>query len=131
MKINTVCIIDDDRIYQLTSIKILERINVANNILVFSDGEKAYNFLSEMVSNENALPDVIFLDVNMPFMDAWQFLDAFTALKPKLAKDITIYVISSSISEMDVERAKSIEAVKDYFVKPITLDQYAKMLTSV
>ncbi len=128
MKINTICIIDDDQIYQITSRKMLERINITKNILIFSDGGEALNFLVATVANKEALPDVIFLDVNMPFMDAWQFLEAFSELKPKLAKDIIIYVISSSISEADVDRAKNIEAVTDYFVKPITIAQYAQML---
>lgn len=131
MKVNTICIIDDDLIYQITSKKMLERINVTNNILVFSDGEDAYKFLAEKASNADELPDIIFLDVNMPFMDAWQFLEAFTILKTLITKHIIIYVISSSISDTDIQRAKNIEAVKDYFVKPITIDQYAELLKSV
>ena len=131
MKINTICIIDDDLIYRITSKKMLERINATNNILVFSDGEEAFKFLTEKVSCPQELPDIIFLDVNMPFMDAWQFLEAFTFLKPQIVKHIVIYVISSSISNTDIERAKNIEAVKDYFVKPITLDQYAELLKTV
>ena len=131
MKMNTICIVDDDEVYQITSRKMIERVYTAKNILVFSNGAEAFHFLSEMASNEDVLPDVIFLDVNMPYMDAWQFLDAFGELKPKLIKQITIYVISSSVSHSDIERARSIKAVKDYYIKPITMEQYAHMLEGI
>jgi CheY-like chemotaxis protein len=128
MSISTICIVDDDRVYQVTTKKMLERIAVTNNILVFSDGIEAFQYISEMVSDKDALPDVIFLDINMPFMNAWEFLEAYTHIQPQLAKPITIYVISSSISDTDIERAKKIEHVKDYYVKPISIHQYALML---
>lgn len=129
MKMNTICIVDDDEVYQITSRKMIERVYTAKNILVFSNGAEAFHFLSEMASNEDVLPDIIFLDVNMPYMDAWQFLDAFGTLK--LIKQITIYVISSSVSHSDIERARSIKAVKDYYIKPITMEQYAHMLEGI
>lgn len=128
MNRSTVCIVDDDKVYQITTKKMLERIASTNNILVFSDGTEAFQYLSEMASNKDALPDVIFLDINMPFMNAWEFLDAYTQLKPHLTKPITIYIISSSISDVDIQRAKNIEHVKDYYVKPMTMDQYAMLL---
>lgn len=131
MKVNTVCIVDDDYIYQVTSKKMIERICVTNNILVFSNGEEAFQFLLEMIADRDALPDVIFLDVNMPYMDAWQFLDAFETLKARLVKDIIIYVISSSVSQTDIERARKIPTVKDYYIKPITIDQYTEMLVGI
>ena len=131
MKMNTICIVDDDEVYRITSRKMIEKVYEAKNILVFENGAEAFQFLSEMALDEELLPDVIFLDVNMPYMDAWQFLEAFGILKPKLTKHITIYVISSSVSHTDIERAKSIEAVKGYYIKPVTLDQYSRMLMDV
>ena len=131
MKVNTVCIVDDDQIYQVTSKKMIERINATNNILIFSNGEEAFHFLLQTVSDTDALPDIIFLDVNMPYMDGWQFLEAFETIKFRLPKKITIYVISSSVSETDIQRAKKIPAVKDYYIKPISIDQYSEMLVGV
>ena len=131
MKVNTVCIVDDDQIYQVTSKKMIERINATNNILIFSNGEEAFHFLLQTVSDTDALPDIIFLDVNMPYMDGWQFLEAFETIKFRLPKKITIYVISSSVSETDIQRAKKIPTVKDYYIKPISMDQYSEMLVGV
>ena len=78
-----------------------------------------------------ALPDIIFLDINMPFMDGWQFLEEYTKIKPTLSKQIVIYVVSSSISEYDIERARNNSNVSDYFVKPITVDTYKTLIALV
>jgi CheY-like chemotaxis protein len=129
MKANIVCIIDDDIVYQITTKKILEKINGTKKIIVFSNGEEAFNYLSKVVSDEDALPDIILLDVNMPYMNAWQFLEAYSQLKSLLTKQIIIYIISSSVSDIDIQKAKSIEEVKDYFIKPISIAQYTAMLS--
>jgi len=127
----TICIVDDDRVYQIATRKMLERISNAYKILVFSDGQEAYQYIIENVENASALPDIILLDINMPNMNAWEFLDAYAEMKPSLQKNITIYVISSSLSESDIQRAKKIENVKEYYVKPVTTEQYLKMLDAV
>lgn len=131
MKVRTVCIIDDDLIYQVTSKKMIQHVNATNNILIFSNGQEAFHFLLQTVTDTDALPDIIFLDVNMPYMDAWEFLEAYETIKTKLVKEITIYVISSSVSEKDIERAKKIPVVKDYYIKPITIAQYSEILVGV
>lgn len=131
MKVSTVCIIDDDLIYQVTSKKMIQHVNATNNILIFSNGQEAFHFLLQTVTDTDALPDIIFLDVNMPYMDAWEFLEAYETIKTKLVKEITIYVISSSVSEKDIERAKKIPVVKDYYIKPITIAQYSEILVGV
>ncbi|HEY6977401.1 MAG TPA: response regulator, partial [Chitinophagaceae bacterium] len=62
-------------------------------------------------------------------MNAWQFLEAYSQLKSLLTKQIIIYIISSSVSDIDIQKAKSIEEVKDYFIKPISIAQYTAMLS--
>jgi CheY-like chemotaxis protein len=69
------------------------------------------------IENEN-LPDAILLDLNMPVMDGWQFLDEFVLLPIK--KEISIFIITSSIDPIDIEMAKKYSVVKDYIMKPIT-----------
>lgn len=127
----TICIVDDDRVYQIAARKMLERINNSYKILVFSDGQEAYQYITENTGNADALPDIILLDINMPNMNAWEFLDAYAAIKPSLPKSITIYVISSSLSESDIQRAKKIENVKEYYIKPVTTEQYLQMLNGI
>ncbi|MCA6441360.1 MAG: response regulator [Sediminibacterium sp.] len=118
-----ICIIDDDEVYQFTVTKTIQSQQLAKKILVFSDGEEALNFLSANIGDNNAVPDIIFLDINMPIMDGWQFLEEYIQLKPRIGKKVTLYMVSSSVDPADTQRAKKIEEVSDYIIKPITPDQ--------
>lgn len=118
-----ICIIEDDEVYQFTVTKNIQSQQLAKKILVFSDGEEALNFLSANIGDNNAVPDIIFLDINMPIMDGWQFLEEYIQLKPRIGKKVTLYMVSSSVDPADTQRAKKIEEVSDYIIKPITPDQ--------
>jgi CheY-like chemotaxis protein len=128
MKTDVISIIDDDSIYKFTIIKTIESVNIAKKIHVFNDGEEGLRFLTNNIEKEDDLPDVIFLDLNMPYMDGWEFLEEFAQLKSKLPKEIVIYVVSSSVSELDIERAKEISDVAAYMVKPITTDKFKTLI---
>lgn len=118
-----VCIVDDDDIYQFTMVKTLKSLRLAENIMTFSDGEEALDFMLDNLHNDKELPDVIFLDIDMPIMDGFQFMEEYVKLKPSLGKKITIYMVSSSVDPVDIERAKKISEIADYMVKPITHNQ--------
>ena len=121
-KIGTVCIVDDDDIYQFTVKYEIEQTQLVDHIKFFSDGEQAIHFLEKVFDQPSQLPDIVFLDINMPIMDGWGFLEEFAQLKPKLGKKITVYMVSSSNNEKDIERAKQINEVTDYIIKPVTRD---------
>ena len=90
--------------------------------MFFDDGEKAIRFITSALDKDDigVLPDVIFLDINMPIMDGWEFLEEYLRLKPRIGKKIVIYVVSSSIDMRDLDRARSISEVSDYIIKPIS-----------
>tara|TARA_R110000868_G_scaffold145181_2_gene365172 strand:- start:80673 stop:81092 length:420 start_codon:yes stop_codon:yes gene_type:complete len=114
-----ICIVDDDDIYQFTMVKTIESLQLVNNIIVFSDGEEALNFMLENLNKEDELPDVIFLDINMPIMDGFQFMEEYVKIKPELGKKILIYMVSSSVDPIDIARAKKISDISDYIIKPV------------
>lgn len=118
-KINTFCIVDDDDIYQFTTSLFLKKTELVNKIIVFSNGLQAINFLKDELGNIENIPDVVFLDVNMPVMDGWEFLEEYLIIKSMLPKTVVIYMVSSSVDEKDVLKAKSISALSGYLVKPI------------
>ncbi|WP_299252018.1 response regulator [uncultured Lacinutrix sp.] len=113
------CIVDDDDIYQFTIKKTIESLNLAKKIIAFSDGEEALDFMIKNLNNDEELPDVILLDINMPIMDGFQFMEEYIQIKPKLDKKITIYMVSSSVDQTDIDRANRISDVSDYIIKPI------------
>jgi len=126
-----ICIVDDDEIYQYTITKTIETYKLSRSILVFSDGEEALDFMIENVGNKKDLPDVIFLDINMPIMDGFQFMEEYVKLAPKVGKKITIYMVSSSVDPADIERAKKISEISDYIIKPINSNQLKKIINSL
>lgn len=123
-----IAVIDDDSVYQFTASRTLKATELAHEILQFQNGQEALTFLREGAVNNHTLPDIIFLDINMPITDGWGFLNEFQTIKEKLGKDIKIYMVSSSIDQRDLNRAKSIPEVTDYMEKPITMNKFAELL---
>ena len=121
-------IVDDDDIFVFLTTKIIEQTNLVDLIKGFGNGLDAINFLKENKNNVDALPDIILLDLNMPIMNGWQFLEEYNKLNPTIGKKITIYICSSSISPDDITRAKTISEVSDYIIKPITKDKLIDLI---
>ena len=111
--------------------KAIESTSLVELIRVFGNGLDAINFLREHCEDVEALPEIILLDLSMPIMDGWQFLDQFTKLAPKMDKKITLYICSSSISPSDVELAKKNNLVSDYIIKPITKEKLIDLLKNI
>ncbi|MBX2968360.1 MAG: response regulator [Cyclobacteriaceae bacterium] len=125
----TIALIDDDEIFQFTTTRIIQSTNLARVTNQFYNGQQALDFLAAHAGNENALPDILFLDINMPVIDGWMFLDEFRRLEPVLKKPITIFMVSSSIAPEDINRARSNPLVVDYLLKPLSLDNFKKVFT--
>jgi YesN/AraC family two-component response regulator len=117
-----VCLIDDDQVYTFGFKKMISLKGINSRVINFGDGYQAINWLSNPLNVQN-LPDVIFLDINMPNMDGWEFLHEFAEIKSQLGKKITIYMLSSSIYLNDIYRSKNIADVEDYIFKPINEHQ--------
>ena len=123
-----IALVDDDKIFQLTASKTIKSTEITDNILQFLNGEDALQFLKQNISNPSTLPDYIFLDINMPYIDGWMFLDDYDNLKSKITKPISIYMVSSSIDPRDIQRAKTNTNVKDYVIKPVTREKFLELL---
>jgi len=117
--IKTACVIDDDKIYVYGLKKLINIKQLCPNLIEFENGKLAIDFLANP-QNQQSLPDIIFLDISMPVMDGWDFMDNYVKIKPQLGKKITVYMISSSINQDDINRAKNISEVSDYVVKPVS-----------
>ena len=81
-----------------------------------------------MTQGPNELPDVIFLDINMPVMNGWQFLDEYHKILEQFKKPIYIYMVSSSVDDCDIQRSKEYSGVTDYIVKPINKIKYQELI---
>jgi two-component system, chemotaxis family, chemotaxis protein CheY len=125
-----IALVDDDKIFQLTASRTIAATNLTDRILQFENGEDALAFLKLHAADTEILPDYIFLDINMPFVDGWMFLDDYALLKQNLKKEISIFMISSSIDPRDVDRANRNEHVREYVIKPVTPEKFTELLTN-
>jgi len=126
-----ILIVDDDLVYRFAATKTIAATGLGEKIIECSDGLEAFNFLKENIHQLQNLPDIIFLDINMPTMDGWEFLTAFESLVSKLSKPIHIYMVTSSIDKHDIQRSKEFATVSDYLVKPIFKETFSKILKGV
>ncbi|CAN5171258.1 response regulator [soil metagenome] len=125
-KIEIACIIDDDPIYVFCTKRIMQMASFCESFLIFHNGKEALDRLKAIILRDENLPEIILLDLNMPVMDGWEFLDEFT--KVPASKQITIYIVTSSIDPADVERAKEYDTINNYIVKPVTVDTLKEIL---
>ncbi|KQR67363.1 two-component system response regulator [Pedobacter sp. Leaf176] len=120
-KIKTACVIDDDDIYSYSVDWIIQTNDIAEKTLFFSNGRLALDFFLENLQQSENLPDVVLLDINMPVLDGWQFMDAYVKLKASISKNIIFYMVSSTIDEDDYKKSRMYPEIVDFIVKPITI----------
>lgn len=118
MKKLTICLIEDDDAFMYLAKRVIRSVDPDIETLCFIDGDEAFDFISKN-TDETALPDIILMDLNMPHMDGWAFLAAYSGITDRLTKKIPIYIMSSSISDSDISKAQANSLVADYHIKPM------------
>lgn len=128
-KLDIACIIDDDKMFTYLLSKQMKLVDFSDTILVFKNGLEALKHLQPILECPEILPSVILLDLNMPVLDGWQFLDEF--VKFKISKKITVYIVSSSIDHADHQKAMTYEAVSNFYIKPVSKEDLVEMLVEL
>jgi CheY-like chemotaxis protein len=116
-------IVDDDIPTQLIHKKALEHAMITSNPFIFQNGEEALNYLLDNYQEENKY--LVFLDITMPVMDGWMFLDEIDGRFS--AGNIHVIIVTSSISVADRTRANAYRQVLKYLLKPVSLDSLKLM----
>lgn len=136
MKLEKVICVDDDPIALLLSKLVLSKADFASQVITAANGEIALEYLERpevIEENKNSKnPLIILLDLNMPVMDGWEFLEQFskTIFKEHYQKT-KIILLSSSIDPNDIERSKDFSMVLDFIPKPLTKDMLENILRKI
>ena len=124
-------LVDDEDVFRFLVKKTINKTEFIGDTMEFGNGLMCLEYLREHAMSEDLLPEIIFLDLSMPVMDGWDFLEAFRKLKASIKKKIAVYIMSSSISPDDMNRAKESEDVSGFLIKPITAPQLQKVIQEV
>lgn len=133
MNTNTrnILMIDDDHICRMVVKKQIESSEYSTRIVEHEGARSAFEELKAKRGNAEDLPDVIFLDLFMPEVDGWQFLEMLEGIMHEMAKAPQIYILSTTIDERDIERADDHALVTGFIPKPIKMRQVQRIIYKV
>jgi CheY-like chemotaxis protein len=127
-KINLL-VIDDDDINIFIIKKIVEKTGYAVNMVARTNGQLAIEYISEIAEAPEQFPHLILVDINMPVLNGWEFIEAYE--KMNIRKAVDMYMLSSSVYENDIEKAKTYQAVKGFISKPLSIDRLIDLFRAV
>lgn len=128
-KFELVILIDDDKIINFINEKTIKQANAADKVIAFTKAADALEFIK--VNCEENCKDVssalIFLDLNMPVMDGWDFLDKLKGFPEFPSNKCRVIILSSSIDPADFDKMNEYDAVEDFISKPLTKEHLYKL----
>lgn len=125
-----VLLIDDDLLFIFLVKKTIAQTLIPVEIKEINNALDALNYLKDNATNKDVLPDVIFLDLKMPVMDGWEFIERYRDFADALIKKANLYIVTSSISPVDISKGKAMAEVTEFVVKPILKDLFAEILNN-
>lgn len=115
---NNVLLVDDDAVSNFINEITLQEMNFSNFIHVSENGMEALHYLTQSLMEGEEYPELILLDINMPVMDGFQFLEEFEKLPSNIRKSIRVVMLTSSNATLDISKAKRYN-INGYIVKPL------------
>lgn len=120
-KFRKVLLIEDDSITVLVCERIIKLTEFADEVISVNNGQEALDYFQQETGNTgNGFPEIIFLDINMPIMNGWEFLDEFGNIQSSLKKLPLIFILSSTVDPEDEKKGMSYPYVKNFISKPLT-----------
>lgn len=130
-KYNFTLLLDDNELDNFINQKTIEAANFSNKIFVNTSSKSALEFLNNLeissTDTANFFPEVIFVDINMPMIDGFQFIEIFKNTFPKRFQNIKIVILTSSISLIDKEKAAKLSKNITFLNKPLTQEALSQI----
>ncbi|MEY4660050.1 MAG: hypothetical protein RLZZ42_2 [Bacteroidota bacterium] len=123
-------LIDDEPIFNLISSKIISRSGWKGEVRVFISAKSALEEIRQHITQQGVIPDFIFLDIRMPEMDGFQFLDELKNLPKDPLKYLNVFMLTSSLDQKDIVRSREYPMVKGFLSKPLDMLTVKDILSS-
>lgn len=118
-KINSILLVDDDQINNFINKRIIGKLNIADNVSIASNGEEALDYIQKYCKKSGSCPELIFLDINMPVMNGFEFLNEFKNIDLNNKNQVKIIVLTTSSNPGDMQKLKQY-SIKGFLNKPLT-----------
>jgi CheY-like chemotaxis protein len=122
-------VIDDDDINIFIIKKIVEKTGYNINMVAKTNGQLAIDYLRSLSENNAQFPQLVLIDINMPVLNGWEFLEAYDHLG--ISQRVDMYMLSSSVYENDIEKAKTYKTVKGFISKPLSINRLIELFDSL
>lgn len=128
-ELSSILLIDDDPLTGILHKRIIEGLNISSRIEIADSGEAALQLIEQYIrsGNEEKIPQLILLDINMPFMDGYQFLEAYHSLEFNHKDSVVVAVLTTSFRHKDKIRVKEYQ-IQDYIEKPLTEERMMELM---
>jgi CheY-like chemotaxis protein len=126
-KLKCILLVDDDEATNFFHQIIIEQAGCTEHVEVATNGKKAIEFLTRERKN-NCTPDIIFLDINMPVMNGWEFLDAYEKLDAAQKSKIVLVMLTASINPDDMQKAEKRESISGFRNKPLSVEMLNEII---
>ena len=129
-KLNCILLVDDDEPTNFLNQMVLEELNITKHIKIAQNGKEALSYLEKTDSGDEnfPLPELILLDINMPAMNGWEFLQQYAQLPPRQKANVVIVMLTTSLNPDDRAKAEEISEVTGFETKPLTADAIQLLL---
>ncbi len=129
-KLNCILLVDDDKATNFLNKRLLTKMGIAYDIQVVRNGVEAMTYLNDAANHLEGftLPELILLDLNMPLVNGWEFLEQYATLPEAFKNNIHILMLTTSLREADTERAVQMPGIKGLIHKPLKWESMSEML---
>ncbi|MDN5216183.1 response regulator [Fulvivirgaceae bacterium BMA12] len=118
----SILLIDDEDINLFILQNLLRLSKIDADIVFFNTSQKGINYLEDLIAKGAEFPDLILLDIEMPVMNGWDFLEVYKKFQKSYTYGSKVIIFTTSIVEQDMAKAKSYEEVEDFVNKPMTIE---------
>lgn len=121
-------LVDDDSATNFINEIVIRETGLVRQVVKASTGMQALEFLKIKINSKHPQPEIILLDINMPAMDGWEFMEAYRVLEEEQKAKIIVVMLTTSLNPDDEERARNIKEINDFRNKPLTAEIFIELV---